>query len=127
MAGRIQSCQGVQNISVFGGGVDLFTQPNEQHVQLRAHQLLLLPSFPVSASPFFSVMHSRSFLLIFSFHCKLPLCEGVGGMFASHMAVPGASGADVLGIGALLNQAHASLHTHTEAYAVPVTEEEVTD
>lgn len=89
---------------------------------------LLLPSFTGSASPFFSVMHLRSCLLIFSFHCKLPLCEeGVGGMFASHMAVPGASGADVLGIGALLNQAHAYLHTQREAYVVPVTEEEVTD
>lgn len=48
-------------------------------------------------------------------------------MFASHMAVPGASGADVLGIGALLNQAHAYLHTQREAYVVSVTEEEVTD
>lgn len=50
-------------------------------------------------------------------------------MFASHMAVPGASGADVLGIGALLYRAHAYTHTctHTQAYAVPVTEEEVTN
>lgn len=45
------------------------------------------------------------------------------------MAVPGASGADVLGIGALLHRAHAYTHTyiHTQAYAAPVTEEEVTD
>lgn len=33
---------------------------------------LLLPSFPGSASPFFSVMHLRSFLLIFFFSLQTP-------------------------------------------------------
>lgn len=47
------------------------------------------------------------------------------------MAVPGASGADVLSIGALLRQtqmhAHTNTYTYTQAYEAPVTEEEVTD
>lgn len=71
--------------------------------------------------------HFHSFSL---FIANSPFCGGgVGSVFASHMAVPGASGADVLGIGALLHRAHAYTHTyiHTQAYAAPVTEEEVTD
>lgn len=114
--------------------MDLSVEPNGQHVQLLTHQLLLssalLPLRCLSHA-FFSVMHAHSFSLLFSFRYKLSLCGGgVGGVFASHMAVPGASGADVFGIGALLHQAHAYTHTqntHTQAYAAPVTEEEVTD
>lgn len=103
--------------------VDLSAEPNGQHVRLLTHQLLLssafLPSHRLSHSFFFSsllsVIHARSFSLIFSFHSELPFCGGgVGGVFANHMVVPGASGADVLGIGALLYQAHAYTHTHTQ-------------
>ena len=109
--------------------------PNGQHMRLLIHQLLLSSAFlpfPYVSHAFFSpVMHAHSFSLIFSYHCKRCLCGGgVGGVFASHMAVPGASGADVLDIGALLHQAHAytctcsharthrhtHTHTHTEEH-----------
>ncbi len=96
--------------------MDLSAEPNGQHVRLLTHQLLLSSAFLPSrclSHAFLSVMHAHAFSQIFSFHCKLSLCGGgVGGVFASHMAVPGASGADVLGIGALLHQAHAYTHTH---------------
>lgn len=39
-------------------------------------------------------------------------------MFASHMAEPEASGADVLGIGALLRQAHACSDTHAQKHTI---------
>ncbi len=54
----------------------LSAQPNGQHVRLLTRQLLLssafLPSCRLSHA-FFSVMHARSFSLIFPFHCKLSL------------------------------------------------------
>lgn len=110
---------------VFGGEENLSPLPDGQHVQLLVHQLFLSSSFlPLFSSlhALLRVMHAHSCSLIFSFYCKhFSLCDGeVGGVFASHMAVPRASGADVLGIGGSVEWsafAHTntllSTHTHT--------------
>lgn len=113
---------------VFRGEENLSPLPDGQHVQLLVHQLFLSSSFlPLFSSlhALLRVMHAHSCSLIFSFYCKhFSLCDGeVGGVFASHMAVPRASGADVLGIGGSVEWsafAHTntllSTHTHTHLH-----------
>lgn len=102
--------------------MDLSAEPNGQHVPLLTRQLLLFsaslpsrclahappPPLPCTHTLIFTHFHSFSLFIANS-----PFCGGgVGGVFASHMAVPGASGADVLGIGALLQRAHAYTHIY---------------
>lgn len=75
------------------------------------------PSIRLLCRTLLSLCEAQTLSLIFSFYCKLCVCVvRVGGILVSHMAAPEASGADVLGIGTLLCQAHAYLLSHTPTH-----------
>lgn len=105
-------------VHMFGGWAHL-AKCHREHVWLFTHQLLhssaFLPKYCLSNVFFLSLslpscMHTR--FLSFSLFTANSLCGGrVAGVFASHMAMPGASGADVLSTGALLHHAHTHMRS----------------